>query len=300
MVTAEHNLPRSLKRRDFGRESGYMMLILMFFVALLTFSMMASVPKLVQQMKRDHEEEMIHRGTEYARAIKKYYKKFNRYPGDLKELQNTNSVRFIRKLYKDPMTKDGTWRVLHMADVQQGISNPNFGVSQASNFNPQPGATPTGTAQVRPDAQSVNDPAADPSANLLGGDVQLGSQPSGNAGSAQPGQAVQNPGTGAQPGQTYGGGGVVGVASMSKTKSIREFNNKSNYNKWMFIYDPTQDRGGLLRGPYNPQAFVGGSNIGTGPAGTRPGATPGATQPNSQSPNGGGDLMPPDQNAPPQ
>ena len=33
------------------------------------------------QMKRDREEEMIHRGTEYARAIKKYYKKFGRYPG---------------------------------------------------------------------------------------------------------------------------------------------------------------------------------------------------------------------------
>src|SRR3569833_311402 len=91
------------------REGGYMLLILMFFVMLLTFSMLATLPRVVQQVKRDREEEMIHRGTEYARAVKKFYKKFNRYPNDLKELENTNNIRFIRRRYKDPMSKDGAW-----------------------------------------------------------------------------------------------------------------------------------------------------------------------------------------------
>ena len=45
-------------------------------------------------MKRDREEEMIHRGTEYARAVKKYYKKFGRYPANLEQLENTNQIRF--------------------------------------------------------------------------------------------------------------------------------------------------------------------------------------------------------------
>ena len=27
--------------------------------------------------------------------------------------------------------------------------------------------------------------------------------------------------------------------------------------QWLFVYDPTQDRGGLITGPYNPKAFVG-------------------------------------------
>ena len=41
---------------------------------------------MVQQIKRDREEEMIHRGTEYARAIKKFYKKNGRYPATLDDL----------------------------------------------------------------------------------------------------------------------------------------------------------------------------------------------------------------------
>jgi len=50
----------------------------------------------------------------------------------------------------------------------------------------------------------------------------------------------------------FGGGPIVGVASTSKESSIREFNKKKKYNEWQFIYDPTADRGGLLRTPYQP------------------------------------------------
>jgi hypothetical protein len=100
----------------------------------------------------------------------------------------------------------------------------------------------------------------------------------------------------------------VGVASVSKVKSIREFDKKNVYNKWMFIYDPTQDKGTLLKGPYNPQAFQGNANN-NNPNGTQgqPGQTGLGTGtsfgPNSnqqQQQNGPGNQMPPDQNAPPQ
>src|ERR1035437_6438371 len=120
-------------------ERGYMLLILMFFVAMLTFAMMATLPRVAQEVKREREEEMIHRGTEYARAVKKFYKKFNRYPNSLQDLESTNNIRFLRRRYKDPMSKDGNWRLMHITDVQQGVANPNFGVSQAGNFNPTQG-----------------------------------------------------------------------------------------------------------------------------------------------------------------
>jgi hypothetical protein len=48
----------------------------------------------------------------------------------------------------------------------------------------------------------------------------------------------------------FGGGPILGVASLSKAKTIREFNKKNHYNEWLFIYDPTSDRGGLLVGPW--------------------------------------------------
>jgi hypothetical protein len=62
---------------------------------------------------------------------------------------------------------------------------------------------------------------------------------------------------------------MMGVASLSKGKGIHEFNEKAEYAQWFFIYDPNQDRGNLLRGPFNAKALVGGSS-----------SIPGAVNPN--------------------
>jgi len=40
------------------------------------------------------------------RAIQHFYKKFNRYPNKIEELENTNNVRFLRRRYTDPMNRD--------------------------------------------------------------------------------------------------------------------------------------------------------------------------------------------------
>ena len=50
-----------------------------------------------------------------------------------------------------------------------------------------------------------------------------------------------------------GGAAIVGVASLSNAKTIRIYNKKDHYKDWLFIYDPSTDRGGLLTGPYQPQ-----------------------------------------------
>src|SRR5208283_5931737 len=66
--------------------------------------------------------------------------------------------------------------------------------------------------------------------------------------------------------QTFGGGAIVGVASLSKDPTIRIYNKKKTYNEWQFIYNPMMDQVNvLLRGPYQPTT-VGGAQIGT-PAG---------------------------------
>jgi type II secretory pathway pseudopilin PulG len=74
---------------------GYILITLMLFITLLTMGALAVLPEIVQQIQRDREEEMVHRGTEYMRAIKKYYKKFGRYPSRLEELENTNQQRLL-------------------------------------------------------------------------------------------------------------------------------------------------------------------------------------------------------------
>src|SRR5260370_13291360 len=98
-------------------QHGYILLTLMLFVALLTIGMLAMVQNIESQIKRDREEELIHRGVQYSRAVWHYFKKFNRYPNRIEDLENTNNYRSLRKRYKDPITgKD--FKPLHMTDVQ--------------------------------------------------------------------------------------------------------------------------------------------------------------------------------------
>src|SRR5271157_3987939 len=85
-------LRRPVNPQRSQREGGYLLLAILLMVAFMVIAATIEAPLMVQQMKRDREEEMIHRGTEYARAIKKYYKKFGRYPATLEQLDNTNQI----------------------------------------------------------------------------------------------------------------------------------------------------------------------------------------------------------------
>src|SRR5271165_6977242 len=172
----------SLSRRR--RDSGAMMVIVA----------MAIAPSFVQQMRRDREEEMIHRGTEYARAIKKFYKKFGRYPATLEQLDNTNQIRFIRKRYKDPLTKDGKWKVLTYGDIQTLLNSNAPGTPAAALGAQGQGAFGQSTAASSVGGNLVGTgqqpPALAPgnivSTSTTGSDQSTptsGQQPSGTAGS---------------------------------------------------------------------------------------------------------------------
>ena len=89
-------------------------------MALIAVAATVMLPIVVFQVKRDREEELIHRGVQYSRAMKHFVKKFGRYPTRLEELENTNQVRFLRKRYKDPITgKD--FKLLHVGEVQMSF-----------------------------------------------------------------------------------------------------------------------------------------------------------------------------------
>ena len=302
------------------RESGYLLLAVLLVMALMIIAATIEAPRIVQQIKRDREEEMIHRGTEYARAIKKYYKKFGVYPSTLEQLDNTNQIRFLRKRYKDPLTKDGKWKVLNYGDIQT-LLNPNTpgtpaaalgaqgqsalgqpsavtsvgttGFSTSQSSTPSVGnvtststtgfdqSTPpaqqqqqqqqqTGVAGSTPSGFAGNSPQgnAQQGNNPFANTFSLGSSSASNTG--QPGSATGNqPGStgfGPSSGQTFGGGPIVGVASLSKDPTIRIYNKKKTYDEWQFIYNPLMDQVNvLLRGPYQP-TIIGGAQVGT-PAG---------------------------------
>ncbi len=242
-------------------ERGYILLMLMLFVTLMVIAAGVVAPTIAFRVRRDREEEMIHRGTQYSRAIQRYVKKTGRYPTRLEDLENTNNIRFLRRRYKDPVTgKD--FKLLHVGEVQLTGSPGIAGASPiggpaaqaggaallgaastmlggaATQTAPGAAATSAGTSG----ANSAGDSGADATAASPDSPdaSKSDSSPAGGIGSAQLSSAV------------FGGGPIVGVASISKATTIREFNHKNHYNQWQFIYDPTMDRGGLITTPAQP------------------------------------------------
>lgn len=208
---------------------------------------------------------MIHRGVQYSRAVRHYYKKFNRYPSKIEDLEDTNNYRSLRKRYKDPIT-GADFKVLHLSEVQMALgggvvggltppgsapgssgANSQFGQS-ASGF----GGGNFGGAATPPGAQSASTDGTDaPGAWAASPSGQSAFGTTGG-GVKQPGGSSSNTSGDKLAGQTFGGGPIAGVVSTSKAQSIREFNKKDHYNQWLFIYDPNSDRGGLLSTPSQP------------------------------------------------
>jgi type II secretory pathway pseudopilin PulG len=245
-----------------------MLLFLMLAVAVLTITMLGVARNYRRSILRDREVEMIHRGEQYERAVRRYYKKNGSYPLSIEQLEDSNKVRYLRKRYKDPMTPDGTWQIVHLTDLAKlklGSTGLTSAVSQSgtsANANASPVAnsgdlSSAGTAAVN----SATDAAKN-------ADTSSAGSPPG----AAPGTNDPNQGTGGNNssnptnGGVLGGGPMLGVVSKSKIEGIHSFGEKTKYNEWFFIYDPTQDTGkALLTGPYNPNLFMGaGVNPGIG------------------------------------
>jgi type II secretory pathway pseudopilin PulG len=246
-------------RRLQKAEEGYVLLTLLLFVAVLTITVALPMVKYYEfQRKRDREEELVHRGVEYERAIRKFYKKFGSYPPSLEALQETNHIRCLRRRYKDPFGKD--FKVLHLADVMtqfnaglagagiaggqvlgQSVSSLNGSFASASSAD----STATGNAGTSSNPGTSD--ASQQATNSSGGSSGS-SQPAQTSGTTLPFTAI----SGQPTGQTFGGGGIVGVATTNTEESIRIYNKKNHYNEWLFAYNPSQDRGGLPKGPYEP------------------------------------------------
>ena len=177
------------------------MLALLFAVALLALAAVSVAPRIAQQIRRDREEELIRRGRQYAVAIRKFYKKFGRYPSRMEELENTNNIRFLRRRYKDPMTEKGEWRLVKFGE-SQALRRPVTGLGTGAGAGVSPGA---------------------------------GAQPQ------QAGTPASSISRAAGTGQTFGGGPIVGVASTSEKEAIKVLDKKTHYHEWEFVYDPRLD-----------------------------------------------------------
>jgi hypothetical protein len=159
-----------------SRESGFALLLIFVMAAGIAIALMTQMPRVCFETQRDREQMLIDRGEQYQRAIGLYVRKWNRYPNRIEDLENTNSIRYLRHRYVDPMTGKDDWRMIHAGPggmltdslVQKapglgpdgkpllqsgmpgssGMNNANMNASnmgQGSGMNANPGNTGTGT-----------------------------------------------------------------------------------------------------------------------------------------------------------
>jgi type II secretory pathway pseudopilin PulG len=248
-------------------DAGYAMAVLLVAMSVAAIMMTVAMPVWKQTAQREKEDELVFRGLQYVRALRLFSTKYaNAAPPSVDVLVEQ---RFLRKKYKDPITNDDFQPILAGQAIpgaggtaQQGAGR---GAGGASGARGATGSTP-----------------------FSGASTQFGSGISGSAGTqSQPGRGgapgtspIGSPGAGAV-------GGIMGVVSKSKEKSIRLYQGRSHYNEWAFINTPqTQTPGAGAPGSAVPGRGT-GPGQGTNPFGSGVGPR-GGTGGQGQQPGGRG------------
>jgi type II secretory pathway pseudopilin PulG len=90
------------------------MAALLVAMSVMAIGLSVALPAWSHMIRREKEEELIFRGTQYARAINQYQRKYaNASPQNLDVLIKE---RFLRKKFKDPLSpeKDGEFQMLYL------------------------------------------------------------------------------------------------------------------------------------------------------------------------------------------
>jgi type II secretory pathway pseudopilin PulG len=261
--------PASIRRAR-PSEEGYTLVAVIFMLALFTIALAVALPKVAKEIQRDRELETMHRGKQYIRAVKLYYKKFGGYPPSVDALTKpTNNIRFLRKKYVDPTTGKEDWKPVRFgqnkAPTVMGFFGQPLGRSTIAGVGPGAGGLPG--------SSSLTQQAPTPDSNTASGTTPAAGS---TTGSTSP---------------TFGGGGIIGFSPNSTKQSILVYKTKNHYNEWEFVYDPIAEQmmqqGGNLGGnglQTNGQSGSSGTVTGTGSGfGTTFSSGPG-----SGGPSGGG------------
>jgi type II secretory pathway pseudopilin PulG len=223
-------------------DRGFALLIVMMLAVVLLISLTAALPSVYTQGQREKEEELIFRGNQYARAIALFRRQFQRYPTSVKELLKTSGFRFLRHEFPDPMTKKGKWRFIHAS----------------ANGTPLDSLTLARPTVAKP---------------LSGG--SFGSEKKPATTTTEEGKESGEKSAFFGEGKDVQGAFIIGVASTSKKKSIRLWNNKSHYNEWEFLGVELNPTGAVPAQGVQPQ---GAGQMNRPPSsfpGSRPGGLPG-------------------------
>jgi len=239
-------------------ESGFMLVFAVVMVAVVMIAMSVALPVMAKQLRRDKEEESVHRMQQYVRAIQLYQRacKCTNYPPSMEALEKGNNVRFLRQEYVDPLTGKSDWRIIHTPQTTvkgffgQELSGLVAGLGSAAGMasgSNTPGATPGAAGATGVTAPGTTTPGAAPGSTTPGGTgggcstVSAGGLASGFNGA----QTCNNGTVGASSSSSdtgmFGdssGGPIKGVGTSRTGSSILTPNGQDTYETWEFWYDP--------------------------------------------------------------
>jgi type II secretory pathway pseudopilin PulG len=245
--------PRLLQDRE--GEQGYILIAVIFMLAIFVIALSIAMPKVIKEIQRDREIETMHRGKQYIRALKLYYRKFGAYPPKADALIKTNEIRFLRKKYIDPTTGKDEWKPILYGQNKAPTALGFFGVpiagSTLAGIGPSGGnrlgASALGSSGLGTNpASATPDNSTDPSASAPDASASGTSDASAQGANATVPTASTGPGAGlggqTGSGQTFGGAGIIGFSPGSPKQSILVYKKKKHYNEWEFVYDPIADQ----------------------------------------------------------
>jgi type II secretory pathway pseudopilin PulG len=160
-------------------------------ITIMLILMGMAVPSWRYIVRNEREEELISRLKQIQRAIERYQRRHGAPPVSFKALVEQ---RFLRRDYKDPMAKDGKWRLVRPGEPCGGGAFQAIPTGGLGGPSPSPSGTPgpinrRATARPAPGAQ----------------------------GTPETGQSI---------------GGIVAVRSTVSEKALRLVNGQTRYDQW--------------------------------------------------------------------
>ncbi len=141
-----------------GERAWYAMAALLIGLSVMSVLMGALLPVWSQMVTRDKEEELIFRGQQYVRAIGLFQRKFANTPPP--SIDVLVEQRFLRKKYKDPITKDD-FQPIYANQAALAVSAPlgaqrpgQVATARQAFSPPRPRRVAGGTAPTAPPAAS--------------------------------------------------------------------------------------------------------------------------------------------------
>ncbi len=103
-------------------DKGFTYPVALFLIIIVSSSLMVAQKQWSTIVKRENEKELLFRAGQIVKGIESFYTNFPKgssvqYPRTLKVLLIDNRYpvvkRHLRKIYNDPMTKDGDWGIVY-------------------------------------------------------------------------------------------------------------------------------------------------------------------------------------------